>query len=100
LVEQVGLSETQVEQVDSVMRYYRGEMRALHEEFDQAYSSRYRELQTASREAVRAILTVEQLVVYDSIRAEWRERWEGNRLDSVGGGERGRSDGSKKPRFP
>ena len=84
LVEQVGLSEVQLAQVDSIMRFYGGQMRALHEEFDDAYNTRYREIQTASREAVRGVLTAEQVTVYDSIRAEWQRRREERRDDSTG----------------
>jgi hypothetical protein len=99
-VEQVGLSEVQVQQVDSIMRYYRDQMMALHEEFDEAYSPRYRELQNASREAVRGVLTSEQLVVYDSIRAEWRQRWEESRQDSAEGSAEDRNNGRRGPRAP
>jgi hypothetical protein len=99
-VEQVGLSEGQLQQVDSIMRYYRDQMRALHEEFDEAYSSRYRELQAASREAVRGVLTTEQVVVYDSIRGEWRQRWEESRQDTADEVREDRNNGRRGPGVP
>ncbi len=99
LVEQVGLSEGQLEQVDSIMRFYGGQMRDLHEEFNEAYSTRYREIQTASREAVRGVLTAEQVMVYDSMRIEWQRRREERREDSTGssGSQQG---GGRGPRIP
>ena len=100
LVEQVGLSEGQLDQVDSIMRFYGGQMRVLHEEFDEAYNTRYREIQTASREAVRGVLTAEQLVVYDSIRAGWQRRREERREDSTGSARPQQGDGGHGPRIP
>jgi hypothetical protein len=82
------------------MSYYRDQMRLLHEEFDEAYSVRYRDIQNASREAIRGVLTAEQLVVYDSIRAEWRRRWEEDRQSSEGGGGGSPDSGSRGRRFP
>jgi hypothetical protein len=100
LVEQVGLSEVQSEQMDSIMRFYRGQMRSLHEEFNDAYNSRYMEIQSASREAVRGVLTVDQLEVYDSIRGEWQRRMEERRVDTIGEPGNGRGDGRGGPGIP
>lgn len=74
IVDQVGLSEVQKEQVDSIVSYFRGQMRALHDEFDEAYMTRYRELNQKAREEVRAVLTDEQRMAYDSLMAEWAQR--------------------------
>jgi hypothetical protein len=87
IVEQVGLTEAQKEQVDSIVGYFRSQMRSLHEEFDSVYSSRVRELNRRAREEVQAVLTEEQLVTYDSLRAEWARRREERRPDSLQTGE-------------
>jgi len=100
LVEQVGLSEGQLTQLDSIMRFYGGQMRALHEEFDEAYNTRYRDLQTASRDAVRGVLTSEQLLVYDSIRAEWQSRREERREDSTGSFGSQQGESGRIPHIP
>jgi Spy/CpxP family protein refolding chaperone len=89
IVDQVGLSEVQKEQVDSIVGFYRGQMRALHEEFDEAYMTRYRELNQQARDEVRAVLTEEQRMAYDSLQAEWALRRQ-ERRDSASesGGDR------------
>jgi len=83
IVEQVGLSDAQRSQVDSILRFYRTEMRALHDEFDQAYTTRYREITQATREAIKGILTNEQRVAYDSLLVAWDRRREERRRDSI-----------------
>ena len=100
LVEQVGLSEGQLTQLDSIMSFYGGQMRDLHQEFDEAYNTRYRDIQTASREAVRGILTAEQLVVYDSIRGEWQRWREERREDSTGSARPQQGDSGRGPPIP
>lgn len=85
IVDQVGLSEDQKVRVDSIVGYYRSEMRALHEEFDEAYNTRYRELNQLARQEVRAVLTDDQQIVYDSLRAEWARRRQERREDSIVG---------------
>jgi Spy/CpxP family protein refolding chaperone len=82
-VDLVGLSDVQRAQTDSIYRYYQLEMRALHEEFDATYSSRYREIMSESREAMLGILTAEQRVVYDSLLVDWERRRQERRQDSV-----------------
>ena len=88
LVEQVGLSEEQNEKVDSIVQYFRARMRELHDEFDEAYKTRSREVMDLTREEINAILTPEQQVAYDSLRAEWSRKRQERRSDSVprGGG--------------
>jgi hypothetical protein len=74
IVEQVGLSEAQQVQVDSIVGYFRTQMRNLHSEFDEAYTNRFQELNQTVRAEVRAILTTEQRTVYDSLQADWQRR--------------------------
>jgi hypothetical protein len=83
IVEQVGLSDLQRVQIDSILRFYRNEMRALHDEFDQAYSTRYREITQATRDAIKGILTDEQRFAYDSLLVAWDRRREERRRDSI-----------------
>ena len=59
IMDQVGLSEAQKEKVDSIVGFYRGQMRALHDEFDEAYTTRYREIRAAEPEEMLGILTTE-----------------------------------------
>ena len=91
LVEQVGLSEVQREKVDSIVGYYRTQMSTLHQEFDQAYSTRFRELNRLVREEVRAVLTDDQRTVYDSLQADWARRRQERREDSISG------EGNERP---
>lgn len=83
IVEQVGLSEVQRAQADSIYWLYRGRMGTLHEEFDSAYNSRFQEIMSKSREAMLAILTDEQRLVYDSLLSEWERGREERRQDSL-----------------
>lgn len=83
IVDLVGLSDVQKAQTDSIYWFYQGEMRALHEEFDATYSSRYREIMSESREAMVGILSAEQRVVYDSLLVDWERRRQERRQDSV-----------------
>ena len=85
VLDQVGLSDVQKEQVDSIVGYFRGQMRALHEEFDEAYATRYRELNRQAREEVRGVMTEDQRLVYDSLQAEWARRRAERREDSISG---------------
>ena len=86
ILDQLGLSDVQKEKVDSIVGYFREEMRALHDEFDEAYSTRYRELNRQVREEVRGVMTNDQLLAYDSLRTEWdRRRQERRREDSISG---------------
>ena len=91
IIDQVGLSEAQKEKVDSIVRYFRGEMGVLHEEFDEAYTTRYRELNRMAREEVRAVLSEEQKTAYDSLQAAWMQRRQERRQDSISGEDAGRS---------
>jgi Spy/CpxP family protein refolding chaperone len=83
IVEQVGLSEEQRAQADSIYWLYRSRMRDLHEEFDTAYNSRFEEIMAQSREDMLSILTTEQRVVYDSLLSDWEGRREERRRDTV-----------------
>jgi len=94
IVDEVGLSEIQNQQVDSIVGHFGGEMRDLHEEFDRVYSTRYREIIEATREAIRSILTPEQKVMYDSLMVEREQRRRDRRSDSTG--MRGQEDPSER----
>ena len=86
LVEQVGLSQAQKAQVDSIVAFYRDRMRALHEEFDQAYEVRYQEVLTQTRNSLRGVLSAEQRAAYDTLLVQAdRRRDEHRQRDSVGG---------------
>jgi Spy/CpxP family protein refolding chaperone len=93
LVEQVGLTEEQHQKIDSIVDYYGAQMRDLHDEFDEAFNTRFREIMTITRDEIKAVLTPEQSVAYDSIRAEWSRRREERRQDSASA----RGDGGKGP---
>ena len=88
IVDQVGLDADQNEKVDSIVQYYRTRMKDLHDEFDEAYMTRYREIMDLTRNEIMEVLTPSQKVVYDSLREEWSERRRERRPDSVppGGG--------------
>lgn len=90
ILDQVGLSDAQKETVDSIVGYFRDQMNALHDEFDDAYSTRFRELNRQVREEVRGVMTEGQLMAYDSLRAEWDRRKQERREDSISGGGNGR----------
>jgi len=91
IIDQVGLSDAQKEKVDSIVGYFRGQMRALHTEFDEAYSSRYLELNRMAREEVRAVLSEAQKTAYDSLQAAWMQRRQERRQDSISGEDAERS---------
>ncbi len=87
LVEQVGLSEEQKTRVDSIVAFYQDRMRTLHEEFDEAYSTRYREILAETRDSLRRVLTDQQRAAYDSILVAYDRRMEERRQrDSLGSG--------------
>jgi hypothetical protein len=88
-VEEVGLSQVQHEQVDSIFWHFRADMRSLHEEFDREYSARYREIIDATQEAFRSILNAQQQVAYDSLLAERSQRRGDRNTDSTRAPERG-----------
>ncbi|MFC1659968.1 hypothetical protein ACFL3S_00700 [Gemmatimonadota bacterium] len=84
IVDQVGLSLEQKTQVDSIVTSQRDQMRALQEEFDEAYMPRYRGIVENTREAIRAVLTADQRVAYDSLLADHdRRRQERRSQDSI-----------------
>ena len=83
IVEQVGLSPEQRVRVDSIVAHYRQRMHELEEELEdelrRAYLPRYRELVQGTREEIKAILTSDQRVQYDSLLVEWDQRMEERR---------------------
>lgn len=74
MYEQVGPTEAQKIQIDSIVRDYRGAMKSLHAEFRAAYNPRYQALIEETREAIRGVLTTEQAQAYDSLVAEYERR--------------------------
>jgi len=72
--EQVGPNETQKASIDSIVRDYRGAMKSLHREFDEAYSPRYHALLSETRDAIKSVLSTEQGAEYDSLLAAWDRR--------------------------
>jgi hypothetical protein len=85
LVDQLGLTEIQKELVDSIVAYFRIEMRELHEEFDEAYSTRFRDLNERARNEVRSVLTEGQRITYDSLQSAWAQRRQERRENSTEG---------------
>lgn len=87
IVEQVGLSDEQHEQVDSIVAHYRYQMRELESELEEelrgAYQPRYRELLEQTRDEIRAVLTPEQQMAYDSLLVEYDRRREERRRQSA-----------------
>ena len=95
LVEQVGLSDVQKAQVDSIVSFYQREMRDLHRETSVAYDAGYREILNQTRNSLRQVLTDEQKAAYDSLLVEFdRRRAERRSRDSVPDG---RGSSQRKP---
>jgi len=72
--EQVGPNEAQKELIDSIVRGYRGDHRALQRELRDAYYQRSQELIEQTRTDIKSVLTPEQAVAYDSLVAEYERR--------------------------
>jgi len=90
IVEEVGLSESQKTQVDSIVAHYRQQMRELQDElqaeFQAAFMPRYRGLLEETRGEIRGLLNAEQRAMYDSLLVEHDRRREERRArDSVSG---------------
>ena len=78
IVEQVGLTEAQKAQVDSIVAYYRREMRNLQDELQTelqaTYATRSRGLIEETRVEIKRILTPQQRTVYDSLLVQHDQR--------------------------
>jgi Spy/CpxP family protein refolding chaperone len=90
IVEQVGLTEAQKAQVDSIVAHYRREMRDLQEELQTelqaAYMPRYRGLVEQTRVEIKSLLTPQQVSMYDSLLVEHdQRRGERRTRDSISG---------------
>jgi hypothetical protein len=88
IVEQVGLSDEQQVEIDSIVREYRSRVRELHDEIEEeiqaAYQPRYGVLLEEVRGEIKDVLTPSQRVAYDSLLAEYdRRREERRRADSL-----------------
>lgn len=88
MYEQVGLTDLQLVQVDSIVVHYRNEVREEQREAREEWERRYAELVDALRNEIKSVMNAEQRTAYDSLlaqyderRREWREnrREEGNR---------------------
>lgn len=95
IVEQVGLSEAQHLQVDSIVSHYRHLLRALEDsvegEIRRAYLPRYQELLEVTRGEIKDVLEPAQRIMYDSLLVEHDRRMEERRRrrsesDSTEGG--------------
>jgi Spy/CpxP family protein refolding chaperone len=79
LIHQVDLSQDQRVFVDSVVSFYRAEVRALSTSYEQAYW----EAIQATRDALRAVLDPEQRAEYDALlEARDQSRGRGDRDES------------------
>lgn len=90
IVEEVGLTEAQKSQVDSIVAHYRQQMRELQDELQAdlqaAYMPRYRGLLAETREEIKGVLNPGQRLMYDSLLVEHDRRREERRArDSVSG---------------
>ncbi len=95
IVEQVGLSDTQLNRVDSIVDHYRDRIRALEDsvegEIRMAYWPRYQELLEVTRGEIKGVLDERQRAMYDSLLIEHDRRMEERRgrnseTDSTGSG--------------
>jgi len=84
LVEQVGLSEVQKAQVDSILAFWQREMRSLQRQTNEAYEEGSREILARTRNSWREVLTDEQKTAYDSLLVDFdRRRAERRNRDSL-----------------
>ena len=92
VIDEVGLEPAKRAEVDEIVRHYRTTMRALNDEFEEAFEPRRRGLIRATLDSIRSVLAPEELAAYDSLRAiRFRGRNEGP--GSAGGTrDRGRPD--------
>lgn len=74
MYEQVGPTENQKILIDSIVAKSKEDMEALHAEFRAAYNPRYQALVKETREAIKGVMTPEQVKAYDSLLAEYDQR--------------------------
>lgn len=74
MYEQVGLSDVQLVQVDSIVVHYRNDVRALQKETREEYDRRYAGLVDAVRDEIKSVMSADQRAAYDSLLAEYDER--------------------------
>jgi Spy/CpxP family protein refolding chaperone len=70
IVDQVGLSEVQKVQVDSIVDTARVRMDEARQDLREQYEAAYRQIVLETREAIKTVLSVEQAMQYDSLLAE------------------------------
>ena len=79
VIDQVGLEPAKRAEVDEIVRHYRTTMRALNDEFEEAFEPRRRGLIRATLDSIKSVLAPEELAAYDSLRAlRFRSRNEGS----------------------
>lgn len=74
MYEQVGPDAAQKVLLDSIVAQYRVAMSSLHSEFRATYNPRYQALVDSTRVAIKAVLTPEQALAYDSLVANYTLR--------------------------
>jgi Spy/CpxP family protein refolding chaperone len=74
IVEEVGLSAEQKAQVDSIVALGRANIRALRQQYEDEYNPLYRRAVQETREAIKGVLTPEQVLEYDRLLEEHSER--------------------------
>lgn len=71
---QVGPNEEQKARIDSIVKVHRESLKALEKELRDAYRPRYRALVEQTREAIKGVLNPDQVMVYDSLLADYDRR--------------------------
>ncbi|MDT8340892.1 MAG: hypothetical protein RQ751_05200 [Longimicrobiales bacterium] len=92
MYEQVGLTETQLVEVDSMVVHYRTRVRKLQHDSRQAYEAQYALLVDSLREGIKGVMSEAQRAQYDSLLAESDERRRARRDRED---EDGREDGTR-----
>lgn len=67
VIDQIGLEDAQRQQVDEIVEHFQAEMRELNHEFRQVYRPRQRKLLAHTRDSIKAMLSAEQVITYDSL---------------------------------
>ena len=90
VIHEVGLEAGQRTEVDGVIDHYRGLMKELNEEFEAEYGPRRRELIRQTRDSIKALLSEQQVQVYDSLLASrYGNQGRGRDRDQSDGGRGG-----------
>ena len=71
MYEQVGPTEAQRVEIDSIVQAHRQAMKELQQEFREAYDPRYGALIEQARRSIRDVFDPDQAMMYDSLIAEY-----------------------------